>query len=47
MAVESVLSCAAMKSRLPGDNFRIIQLLGFLTNVYLQFVEQPFQPFQQ
>jgi hypothetical protein len=28
-----------------GENFCIIRWLGLLTNVYSQFVEQPFQPF--
>ncbi len=30
-----------------AENFRIIRWLGLLTNVYSQFVEQPFQLFQQ
>jgi hypothetical protein len=30
-----------------GENFRIIRWLGLLTIVYSQFVEQPFQLFQQ
>ena len=30
-----------------GENFRIIRWLGLLTNVYSQFVEQPFQLSQQ
>jgi hypothetical protein len=30
-----------------GENFCIIRWLGLLTNVYSQFVEQPFQPFQR